>query len=307
MLCMFIKRYFMNYLMNYSVEHSIQHYPLYPPIEYHSLEGGSTLPKTKSLFFGVVPCKEIYKDASWFVYEKGDYDAYNKIHNKYGIRETNTYDYGSVFKFIEHYVKKLNVKTDYHIVLQKGFVPEVEIDKSYKNKIVYLDMKKYGENLTSDDFKKYGDCDFIYLAPRFIETILDEKPSVKDKVMKENVYKKSMELPIIKFFVRFLRDKGYMLIDDCSGAIPFRKLGEKDPNPYKYDLDDKDLHAMNKIPEEPVMLDLKKGIPKRDYRYDKYFNDFLLVSRLCYPTVWRKFIHQKMVIPEDMQMQCTIV
>ena len=244
------------------------------------MTGGAPRPKIKVLFIGTIPCDmPPPKDSSWWIYEQGDYEKYNKHHNEYGIREKRTIGVGFTFPFARLFIEKWYPKTDAWFVLSKEWASKFKIHDAYKNKIINADLSDYGKNLTDEQRKQLKDFDIVYIDMRTVEFLLPEKEirkyMVKDPVLNETVYTKSYEDKLIPLFSKFVKLYGYIISDECSGLIPYRKLnGELHSKNRFIDIhDSRDIIQILNFPEiKQVVID-KNGIPKRDYVFEKIFNE----------------------------------
>ena len=256
-----------------------------------SIEGGEKGSKIKILFIGSIPCKTIPKNASWKLYKKGQYEKYNKHYNKYGIREKQTIGVGFTFPFINIYLKKFELNTDPYFVLYKPWADRFKIIPEYKSKIIYTDLSEFGKNIKDEDRIKMNGANLIHIDMRTLEFLLPENEAhkfmTKDPVLKESVYTKSYETKFIKFFGQFLSNDGYIICDECSGLVPYRKPDDKPFKSHPIKINDDMCCTCLDYFDNPIEI-TDKGEPKRFPAYPKYVNDAFLISRLIYPHVYKK-------------------
>lgn len=261
-------------------------------IEIIPMSGGGAQPKTKIIFIGVIPCeeKQIPKDASWYIYNNGDYVKYNNHYNAYGIREKRTLNGEFTFPFVKLYIEKLHPKTEAYFVIDKSLLRTHKIHHGYKSRVIYVDLSDFGRNMAVEHRKLFKDVDAIYINMRTLEHLLPEheknKHIIRDPVLKENIHTKSYEKEFVTMFGNLIGINRYVISDECSGLIPYRKLNQKRTN-YSIKIDNDVVMMSVDFYEKPVDI-VANGIPRRSYTFPKYINDLLIVSRLCYPRVYQK-------------------
>lgn len=232
--------------------------------------------KLKLVFIGTIPCNNVPENASWKLFKT---PKYNSHYNKYGIREFKTKGVGFTFPFIDFYLNNLlKEQADVYFLLYKPWADRFKIIDKYKKNILYTDLSDYGKHITDDIKSKISNADLIYIDIRTLEFLLPtsetHKYMIHDDVLNESVYSKSYEREFITFFGEYLSTTGYVMSDECSGLIPYRKLGEPKLERPHTDYFNKPLHINT------------NGHPERISKYPEWLNNAFVISRLCYPNVY---------------------